>query len=147
MKITIEKLEELAACPEGKDAFKEAYPKGVTLKILCKRCLKEDKFAWANWLIAHLLSPNNKARYAIYSAELVLHIFEKEYPEDNRPRKAIEATKTWLKNPTEKNKMAAHHAADAATDAAYAADAAYYATRADSGIKGKIINYGLTLIK
>ena len=66
--------------------------------------------------------------YAIYCAEAVLHIFEEKYPNDNRPRKAIEAAKEYLKHPTEENKQAAYAYAAAAYDAAYAAyDAAAYA--------------------
>jgi len=101
MKITIEKLEELRARISGKMAFKEAYPNGVTLETLCKRCLKEYKFDWASWLIAHLLSPEDAVKLAIYSAELVLHAWEEKYPDDSRPRKSIEAAKAWLDNPTE----------------------------------------------
>jgi len=65
---------------------------------------------------------------AIYSAELVLHIFEKEYPNDDRPRKAIEAAREYLKLKT----SAAAYAADAAyaAYAAYAADSAYAASAA-----------------
>ena len=36
-------------------------------------------------------------------AEEVLFIFEKKYPKDDRPRKAIEAAVNWLENPTEEN--------------------------------------------
>ncbi|MFX1317652.1 MAG: putative immunity protein [Promethearchaeota archaeon] len=37
------------------------------------------------------------AIWAIACAERVLPYFEKEYPEDQRPRKAIETLKTWIK--------------------------------------------------
>ncbi len=84
-------------------------------------------------------------KLAIFSARLVLSGFEKKYPNDDRPRKAIEAAETWVKNPTAKNRAAAYAAADAAAyaaayadyaavyaaaDAAYAAYAAAYAARA-----------------
>ena len=71
--------------------------------------------------------------WAIYCAEAVLHIFEDKYPDDDRPRKAIEAAKNYLKHPTEENRNAAnaayaYAAYTAYDDAAYAAyDAAYYA--------------------
>ena len=54
-------------------------------------------------------------KLAIFAAEQVIDIFEKEYKNDKRPRWAIQAAKRWLKNPTEKNAYAA-----------YAAYAAYY---------------------
>jgi hypothetical protein len=73
---------------------------------------------------------NNKVRilFAIFCAESVLDLFEKKYPNDDRPRKAIEATKEYLKNPIEKNAAAAAYATVyAAYAAADAADAAVYA--------------------
>jgi hypothetical protein len=36
------------------------------------------------------------AAWAADCAERVLTLFEKEYPEDDRPRKAIEACRTWV---------------------------------------------------
>ena len=76
---------------------------------------------------------------AVEAAELVLPIFEREYPKDGRPRKAIEAAKAWLKNPSDKTADAAAHAAHAAYNAADAADAAYaaYAAHAPE-LKAKI---------
>ena len=72
-----------------------------------------------------------KAR-AIEWAEYVLPIWEKYYPEDDRPRKAIEAAKA--KDAAYDAAYAADSAAsDAASDAASAAAAAYaayYAARA-----------------
>ena len=68
---------------------------------------------------------------AIYAAELVIDIFEKEYPNDKRPRNAIEAAKNYLKNPSRAARAAAWAAAGAAGDAARAArDAAGDAARA-----------------
>jgi transcription termination factor NusB len=61
---------------------------------------------------------------AIYAAELVIDHYEKDYPNDSRPRQAIEAAKAYLKDPTTAN-AAAHDAAYAAAhDAAAAAHAA-----------------------
>ena len=93
---------------------------------------------------------------AIGFAEKALPIWEREYPEDMRPRKAIEAAKEWLKNPSGEY-SAAHavisHAAyeaathyatvDSASSAAYAASSAlaaiysnaYVAWAADSTSK------------
>jgi hypothetical protein len=63
--------------------------------------------------------------FAILCAESVLKYFENKYPKDNRPRRAIEAAKGYLKHPTAR-------AARAAADAAYAARAAYMAYAADN---------------
>ena len=71
---------------------------------------------------------------AIGFAERALPIWEAEYPEDMRPRRAIEAAKEWLNNPSadayaaRATYAAAYAAADAAAYAAYAA--AYAATYA-----------------
>ncbi len=41
---------------------------------------------------------------AIDAAKNCIHVFEKEYPSDDRPRKALEAAEKWLKDPTEENR-------------------------------------------
>jgi len=64
--------------------------------------------------------------YACLCAEGVLHLFEQDHPQDDRPRKAIEAARRWLAEPTEANRQAADAAADAASAAA-----AYFAASAD----------------
>jgi len=71
---------------------------------------------------------------AIGFAEKALPIWEAEYPEDSRPRKAIEAAKEWLSNPSDAAANAANTAASAAARSAnavaYAAYAAYAAAAA-----------------
>ncbi len=52
-------------------------------------------------------------------AEDALHIFERKYPSDMRPRKAIEAAKAWMNNPCKETASAA----SAASADAFAADA------------------------
>ena len=73
--------------------------------------------------------PKEKLSLATQCAERVLFIWEEKYPNDDRPRKAIEAAKTCLENPTEENKKAAAIAGRAANIAATDAndDAAAYA--------------------
>ena len=65
---------------------------------------------------------------AIGFAEKALPVWEEKYPKDMRPRKAIEAAKEWLKNPSTAAATAAANAANAASASASAADAAYAAT-------------------
>ena len=67
---------------------------------------------------------------AIGLAEKALPVWEEKYPEDSRPRKAIEAAKEWLKNPSDVHAVAAASAASAAHAAASAARAAANATAA-----------------
>ena len=65
-------------------------------------------------------------KLAIYSAELVLPIFEKKYPKDNRPRKAIEAAKKCLESNSVENKELSYAAYAEAYEAVLAAYTAYY---------------------
>jgi hypothetical protein len=60
-------------------------------------------------------------------AEEALPIFEKEFPEDLRPRKALEIAKAWLKDQTEANAQAAADAAAAASTTWWSSDATAYA--------------------
>ena len=132
MVITEQCLHNLNACQPGIDLWltkKEADP------IRCiDQLVKITKYTYATWLIAYLLSPKNAAKFAIYSAEQVLPIFEEEYPDDNRLRKAMRSAKMALKNPTKENIEAvladAARAARVARAAEYAARAAEYAALA-----------------
>ena len=71
---------------------------------------------------------------AIYVAELVINHYENEYPNDTRPRQAIEAATAYLANPTNAKAAnaanATYYAANAAANAANAANATYYAANA-----------------
>jgi hypothetical protein len=80
-------------------------------------------------VIAKTCTKEEAVEYAVNCARSVLHIFEEKYPEDKRPRQAIEAAEAWLRHPSEKNRRAAAEAAGAAA-AAYAVYAAAYAAAA-----------------
>jgi len=58
---------------------------------------------------------------AVYSAGLCLEHFEKVFPDDKRPRQAIESAVRWIADPTEENKSAARSAESAAESAARSA--------------------------
>ena len=64
-------------------------------------------------------------QWAAECAKRVLRHYEDHYPEDKRPREAIQAALKWAKDPTEANRAAAAAAAYAVAYAvAYAANAA-----------------------
>ena len=136
MRITVAKLKKLNACREAVDEFKQ-QKKDWKLIPLLEKMIKSEKLDWANWLIVRCMKRKQYLAYAIYAARQVLNIFEKKYPKDKRPRKAIKAAEKVLKNDTKKNRVDADtydadtYAADAADAAAYAAayDAAAYAER------------------
>ena len=131
MLITSDKLQELRACVEAVNFFEEHY-KEIEIVELLRDVVKYEEeiskeynsnvYGWRYWLIASILSRKAAVRFAVYAAEKVLHIYEDEYPEDKRPREAIEAAKAYLENP--KADAIAYAARDAAYDA-YAAWAAY----------------------
>ena len=67
------------------------------------------------------LTPGIAATFAADCAERVLGLFEAKFPDDDRPRKAIEAARACIADPTPENRAAAGDAARYAGDAAWAA--------------------------
>lgn len=84
---------------------------------------EKDKECWSEMRLVktYKWTKKDSIALAIYSAELVIDNFEKKYPDDDRPRKAIEAAKLVLQNDTVKNKFAAQSAAESAESAALSA--------------------------
>ena len=127
------------------DACKEAIEwydtqKDKDIDALFKALIKDkEDLEWFNWYLSRRLKKIDKVRYAVFAARQVLHIFEDKYPDDDRPRKAIEAAEAYIKNPNSSNANAADTAAasyyasavNAASAAAYSARSArtgsYYA--------------------
>lgn len=52
------------------------------------------------------IDPKLYVAFAVGCAEHVLPLYEERHPEDKRPRKALEAVKKWLAEPTKKNTRA-----------------------------------------
>jgi len=172
-KLTKQWLHKKEACRDGYEYYLE---KGETdiVKFL-KMCVKDDHFDWANWVITKKLTKKQNIAYTCYSAKQVLKNFEKEYPNDKRPREAINAALKCIKNNTAKNRNAARNAADSAAKSAWsarnaadsaaksaersawsawsAARSADSATRSaawstdSAALKKKIINYGIELLE
>ena len=95
-----------------------SYVQGEILakvEVSGKHEVESDKEVWEKMRIvkAYKWQKKDSVELAIYAAELVIDIYEKEYPSDDRPRKAIEAAKTYLKDPNDENKVAAWAAAEA----------------------------------
>lgn len=65
----------------------ESSDKLTCERMTIKRAWKWDKIA--------------SVRMATISARMVLGIYEEKYPDDSRPRKAIEAAEDYIKNPAE----------------------------------------------
>ena len=162
MKISKEWLREKRACVEGVQWFTEQ--KEIDGLNVVKKLIKENRLGWANWLIVRIMEYKQYVSYAVFAAEQVIDIYEKKYPNNKKPREAIEAAKKCIENPTEENKKAyaAAAARGAAADAAYAAAAAAYAADAAAAADAayaaaaaadarqkmqlKILNYGISLL-
>jgi len=120
--ITKQWLKKKDACIEGVQWFDD-QEETDSIKVINK-LMKEDNFSWANWTLSELFNRKQRIQYAVYAAKQVLPIFEKEYPEDKRPRKAIEAAIKCIDNNTQKNRDVAW---DAWVAAGYVARAAWAA--------------------
>ena len=59
--------------------------------------------------------------YAVDCAEHVLHIYEKQYPDDLRVRDCIEAVKAFLDDPTDENRVKISKSGSAAESTAWSA--------------------------
>jgi hypothetical protein len=86
---------------------------------------EDDKFVATDMRIVKKI-PVKKVcvEFSIACAKRVLKNFEKNYPNDDRPRLAIIAAENWLKNPNNKNKELAESAWSAAKSSAWSAESA-----------------------
>ena len=123
-KLTKKKLKSLSPCVDGYEWYLEQNTED--LQEICNLLLKDKKLTddYLLWLLPRMMNRKQKVQYAVFAAELVVDNFEKEFPDDDRPRKAIEAAKAYIKNQTQANKDAAWSAGgdgDAARSAARSA--------------------------
>ncbi len=117
-------IKNLVLCEKGYHCSKTIYQafSYVQGEILCQveckgKNLKDtDKEVWENQRVvkAWKWTKKDSVALSIYAAELCIDNFEKVYPNDKRPREAIEAAKKFLKYPTAANRSAAESAARSA---------------------------------
>ena len=145
MNITQQQLKDWSACTDG---YKWACGILKDNPMEIKEFLKitaDHRLDWANWVIVRVMTYDQYVSYAVYAAEQVIDIYEKKYPNDKRPRLAIEAAKKCIGL-----KGAALAAARAAGDAARAAAGAAAWAAGDAAkeqMQIKILEYGLSLIE
>ena len=106
-----------------------SYVQGEILaevEVRGKKFVGNDKSTHAEMKIVRAWKWQKKDSVAlsIFAAELVIENYEKIYPKDDRPRKAIEAAKAWIADPSEENRSACSAAESAARSAAGAAGSA-----------------------
>ena len=114
-------------CAEG---YRWAKDNNIT--SLAEAFAKLPRADWWLWLARAYGLDLDKPRLVTFAAdcaERVLTQFESRYPDDRRPRNAIEAARALVACPSPETRNAAANAANAA-NAAYAAYAAAYAAYA-----------------
>ena len=115
------------ACPEG-----IAWVKKQNITSDSQAWRELHRSDWMIWLtekrgIWNKLDPTKLRLFACDCAEQALPIYEKDYPDDKRPRKAVETARLFAEGKaTQKELAAAWYAARAAAGAA-AWDAVWYA--------------------
>ena len=144
MKTTIcaKELKELEACEEGYNTFYEAH-KEATVKL--SEALKSNGLEDLWWLLGVIEGQLSKQQMnslhllACNYAETFLENFEKEFPNDDRPRKAIESKRLWVagKVGDEELKVARLEARSAAWSAESAAGSAESAAWSAAGLEQK----------
>lgn len=168
--ITTKWLVENNACRKGVEWFsKQTETDGIEV---IRKLMEENRHAWANWLTARLLTPEQQVRYAVFAAEQATQIWikAKEYIGDTAAANYAAEDAAAVANAVANAAAyaadayaaytAAHAAAYTAAYAAeYAAQAAAYAAAANAaagiaaGIAAKkrqyttTINYGLDLLR
>ena len=128
MRTTFRKIKSFNPCKVGWDKLMELNPeKDMDKEVTILEILNHNGVKDAFWA---LRTQEYKDYCLILAdvAESVLHIFEEKYPNDKRPRKAINAIRRWHSGEITGEELIT--AADAAYAAADAIDAAYAAADA-----------------
>ena len=86
------------------------------VEVKGKSIIQDDKEVWSEMRIVKTWrwTKRDSVALAIYSASLALPNYEREYPDDKRPRNAINAARKWLKTGSKKGLLAARSAARSA---------------------------------
>ncbi len=137
---TLNRIKEYEPCGSGWKRLLKflGKDKADNRRLSFKRILKSNGIHDAIWAL-RTLPYEDKCLFLADVAESVLHIYEKRNPDDDRPRKAIQAVRDYKVNGITReqlNKARAAAAAVADAYAAYAADVAvaYAAYAADVAV-------------
>ena len=159
MRITAKQLINAGCCRYGVNRyFLNIKRRSWDAEKLLKHAIASGNHQDVRYGLFCMMSKNQRMQWSIFCAESVLYMFEEKHPNDDRPRKAIEAAKNYLSSPSVKTSAAADaayaaYAADAAAyAAAYAAYAAYAAATddaaadADKNISKSLLYKGLDIL-
>jgi hypothetical protein len=126
------------ACREGKNWLVDYWPAERSEWTIAEALEAGCEISHAVWLAARV-SPAYLRAVVVWAAdcaERVLPVFEGRYPNDKRPRAAIEATRRCIDDPSADNRQSTAAAYAAARSAAnFAADAAARAYAADAAAR------------
>ena len=118
-------LKELKACASGYKVFIEAHGENDATLSQCLGSNGWDDVWWLVSNIYHQLSERQKTDLRLLGCEYALSTianFEKEFPEDKRPRLAIEAAQSFaIGEITKEDLESARSAAESARSAAWSA--------------------------
>ena len=133
IKTTLNKIKEREPCSDGWKKLlkhlKKTGPDDEPLSFL--EILKSNGIDDAVWCLC-VLPYKQRCLFQRDMAYLVLHIFERKHPKDNKPRKALEAISDWSKEvitDRELNDFAKNIKTDYAAYVAYVACVACVAAR------------------
>jgi len=118
-------VEEKKPCKEGLAFLNKQTDKSAVSVINALVVAKH--YDWADWALTRSFTKRQNVVFAIYAAEQVIDIFEKEVPGEERPRASIETAKRWLKGEATEAECKAAADAAYASSPSYAASSAYYA--------------------
>jgi len=83
-------------------------------KCGCHTLTTVSRIDYPGWYANPVIRQKVQVMFAVLCAEQVLPIFEEKYPTDDSPRKACEAARAWIKNPSDSTTYAATYAARSA---------------------------------
>ena len=111
------------ACKEPTDSLEYVFgERWFSVEAKGTFLFGDDKFCCSDMRLVKEIPVTVIKRWAVECAKHVLPIYEKHYPNDNRPREAIDAAERYLADPSEENLKNLRDAAwDAARDAAWVA--------------------------
>jgi hypothetical protein len=120
---TLNKIRKLSPCEDGWTKLLSSLgkTKADNVRLSYKHILEINGFEDALWTLKTHKDENKVRLFAADIAERVLHIFEEKRPDDDRPRKAIQAARDFANGKIDED------ACKAASEAAYSAS---YVTRA-----------------
>lgn len=137
LKVTDKFLDKWGACRRARDWIEAQGTRDFA--ALYEAAKRDQHLDWVNWYVARKLRKRDRIRYAIYAARLVLPIYEATYPDDKRPRKAIEDAMNFSEAGNVAAARAAASAAAADADAAAAWVGAEAAARAAAAAAARAV--------